>query len=160
MPSVIDAIGLDQVNPTDLRLGLVAIALLYWLQRYIQQWREFKVICFCPIHPIFFGHSNLLVQADSLFGEQHGCRPMESRYPCKWPLGLDILSAQYKANAEKRLLAFQQPYLDDLGPNLELKILGTVGYTTYDPENVEAILSTRFEGPSSGSFDVGIHESN
>ena len=71
---------------------------------------------------------------------------MASRYPCKWPLGLDVLSAQFRAIAEKRLLAFQQPYVDSLGPNLELKILGTVGYTTFDPENVEAMLSTRFEG--------------
>ena len=87
-----------------------------------------------------------LPQADTIFGEQHGCQPMRARFPCKWPFGLDVLSAQYSANAENRLLAFQQPYLDDLGPNLELRILGTVGYTTLDPKNVEAILSSRFEG--------------
>ena len=53
---------------------------------------------------------------------------MKAKYPCKRPLGLDVLFAQYQANAEKRLLAFQQPYLDDLGANLELKILGAVGF--------------------------------
>lgn len=45
-----------------------------------------------------------------------------------------MLSAQYSANAENCLLPFQQPYNDDLGPNLELKILGTVEYTTFDPK--------------------------
>ena len=81
-----------------------------------------------------------------MFGEQHGCRPMKVKYPVKWPFGLDVLYAQYNANADKRLMAFQQPYLDALGPNFQLKLLGTVGFTTFDPENVEAILSSRFEG--------------
>ncbi len=71
---------------------------------------------------------------------------MKARFPCKWPLGLDVLYAQYNAIADNHLLAFQQPYLDDLGPNLEIQILGSVGYTTLDPQNVEAILSSRFEG--------------
>lgn len=75
------------------------------------------------------------LQAETLFGERHGCQPMRSVYPCKKPFGLDVLSAQYKANAEKRLLAFQQPYLDDLGPNLELKILGSVGMLILDVMN-------------------------
>ena len=71
---------------------------------------------------------------------------MKARFPCKWPLGLDVLYKQYNALVENRLLAFQQKYLDDLGPNLELQILGSVGYTTLDPQNVEAVLSSRFEG--------------
>ena len=57
-----------------------------------------------------------------------------------------MLYAQYKANATQNLLAFQQPFLDELGPNIEVKILGTPGYATFDPENVEAILSTQFQG--------------
>ena len=71
---------------------------------------------------------------------------MKSRFPSRYPLGFDVLSAQYKANSEKRLLAFQQPYIDELGPNLEIKILGAVGYTTFDPENIEYILSSHFDG--------------
>lgn len=71
---------------------------------------------------------------------------MGSRYPCKWPLGIDVLRSQWYANKDKRLLAFQQPYIDQLGPNFEISILGALGYTTFDPENVEAILSSRFDG--------------
>jgi predicted YcjX-like family ATPase len=67
-------------------------------------------------------------------------------YPVKWPLGLDVLKAQYKANTDQRLLAYQQPTIDTLGPNFMMKLLGNVGYTTMDPENVEAILSSKFAG--------------
>ena len=71
---------------------------------------------------------------------------MKARFPSRWPFGLDVLYAQYNAIKDNRLLAFQQRYLDDLGPNLELQILGSVGYTTLDPKNVEAVLSSHFEG--------------
>ncbi|KAL9011866.1 MAG: hypothetical protein Q9173_003326 [Seirophora scorigena] len=77
---------------------------------------------------------------------------MKSKLPSKWPLGLGVLHQQWKANADKRLLAFQQPFLDELGPNLEVDILGSVGYTTLDPENIETALSTRFEGTSLAIF--------
>ncbi|KAL8826404.1 MAG: hypothetical protein Q9170_007415 [Blastenia crenularia] len=89
--------------------------------------------------------------AETIFAEQHGCQPMKNKYPCKWPLGLDVLHKQWKANAEKRLLAFQQPTLDEYGPTLEIKILGSVGFTTFDPENIEAALSTRFDDYCLGS---------
>lgn len=71
---------------------------------------------------------------------------MMTTYPVKWPLGLDVLKAQYAANTEQRLLAFQQPTIDGLGPNFTMKLLGTVGYSTMDPDNIETILSTKFEG--------------
>lgn len=71
---------------------------------------------------------------------------MAVEYPVKWPLGLDVLKGQYKANADQRLLAYQQPTIDALGSNFMMKLLGTVGYTTMDPQNVEAILSSKFAG--------------
>ncbi|KAG8525827.1 uncharacterized protein KY384_000587 [Bacidia gigantensis] len=33
-----------------------------------------------------------------------------------------------------------------MGPSHELKVLGALGYTSFEPRNVETILSTRFEG--------------
>ena len=71
---------------------------------------------------------------------------MRVSYPVKWPLGLDVLKAQYEANSDQRLMAFQQPIIDSLGPNFEMTLLGASGFTTMDPANVEAVLSTRFEG--------------
>ncbi|KAL8685743.1 MAG: hypothetical protein Q9218_007567, partial [Villophora microphyllina] len=52
---------------------------------------------------------------------------------------------QWYANKDKRLLAFQQPYIDQLGPTFEISLLGALGYNTLDPENVEAMLSSRFD---------------
>lgn len=85
-------------------------------------------------------------KADTAFGNQHGCQAMEVQFPVKWPLGIDVLRAQMVAIAENRLFAYQQPFIDDLGPNFMIKMLGAMVYTTIDPKNLEAMLSTRFEG--------------
>ena len=86
------------------------------------------------------------MQADLLFAKQHGCQPVNVQFPVKWPFGIDVLRAQLAAIADNRLFAYQQPFIDDLGPNFVIKMLGSMGYTTIDPENLEALLSTRFEG--------------
>ena len=52
----------------------------------------------------------------------------------------------FRAGREKKLLEHFTPYFDELGPTAEVSILGGTGYVTKDPENIEAILSTRFEG--------------
>lgn len=59
----------------------------------------------------------------------------------KWPLNLDLVKGLWDANTDQRLLAFQQSFIDQLGPNLEQRLLGDVGLVTLDPENVRAILS-------------------
>ena len=82
------------------------------------------------------------------FASQHGCQPMAVAYPVKWPLGFDVLKAQYINNASKCLFAFQQPHIDKLGPNFSMTLLGSTGYTTLDPDNIEAMLSSNFEGMS------------
>ncbi|KAL9007147.1 MAG: hypothetical protein Q9188_000081 [Gyalolechia gomerana] len=46
-----------------------------------------------------------------------------------------MLKAQYDASVAQILLAFQTPYFDEYGPTMELKLLGTVGYLTFDPQN-------------------------
>lgn len=71
---------------------------------------------------------------------------METKFPHKWPLALDVLKRQYDANSDQHLMAFQSKFFDRIGPNMELKLFGAVGYMTIEPKNVEAILSTRFEG--------------
>ena len=71
---------------------------------------------------------------------------MKAEIPYKWPLSLDLVKQTWDANTDQRLLAFYSQFFDKLGPNLEQKLLGGIGYVTIDPENVEALLSTRFEG--------------
>lgn len=71
---------------------------------------------------------------------------MKVKLPYKWPLALDVLKRQYDALPDQRLLAFQSQYFIKHGANMELKLFGAVGYMTIDPKNVEALLSSRFEG--------------
>ena len=71
---------------------------------------------------------------------------METKLPYKWPLALDILKRQYDALPSQKLLAFQAQFFDRIGKNMELKLFGNVGYLSIDPKNIEAVLSTRFEG--------------
>ena len=66
---------------------------------------------------------------------------MEAMTRGKWPLNLNLVKGLWGANAEGKLLAFQQRFIDELGPNLEQRLLGDVGLVTLDPENVKAILS-------------------
>ena len=40
------------------------------------------------------------------------------QFPVKWPLGNHVLRAQLAAIADSRLFAYQQPFIDDLGPVL------------------------------------------
>ncbi len=71
---------------------------------------------------------------------------MAVRASTKWPLGLDVLKAQYRANVDQHLLAFQQPHIENLGLNFSITLLGAESYTTLDLENLETIISSKFEG--------------
>ena len=71
---------------------------------------------------------------------------MKEKIPFKWPYSLDLVKQTWDANADQRLLAFYQQFFDQLGPNLEQTLLGGIGYVTIDPKNIEALLSTKFQG--------------
>ena len=87
-------------------------------------------------------------QVNDIFGEKHGCMPLQKRLPYQWPLALDILKRQYDAQMSGRLLAFQSEYFErtQVGHTFEVKLLGRIGYFTTDPRNIAAIVSTNFEG--------------
>ena len=74
---------------------------------------------------------------------------MTIKLPYSWPLGLDVLKRQYDANVDQRLMAFQTQFFEEHGANMEIRLLGNVGYMTIDPKNIEAILSSRFDGMNS-----------
>lgn len=70
--------------------------------------------------------------------------------PYKWPLALDLLKRQYDIlfsdNAFERLTPFF-----NIAATCRIHLFGITGYFTTDPDNIEAILSTRFEDFSLGS---------
>ena len=78
------------------------------------------------------------------------------KLPYKWPLALDIVRRGFEAHWDKRLLGLFSDLYDGLGPNIEQTLLGTTGFVTIDPENIEVMLSTRFEdfgfGPRRDAF--------
>lgn len=83
-----------------------------------------------------------------IFGEGRGCLPIQKKLPYKWPLALDVFKRQYDAMVSGNLLAFQAEYFDqnNVGQTFQVNLLGKVGYFTTDPKNIEAIVSTNFEG--------------
>ncbi|KAG0649621.1 Cytochrome P450 [Hyphodiscus hymeniophilus] len=111
----------------NLRFGLATLLLGYWTYLYIQKGRQFE--------------------ADVMFGERHGCLPIEKKLPYKWPLALDVFKRQYDAAVAGNLMAFQSQYFKDtnVGQTFQVKLLGRIGYFTNDPKNIEAIVSTNFE---------------
>ena len=64
----------------------------------------------------------------------------------KWPFALDVVRRGFRAGRQGKLLALFGWYFGQLGPTVELTILGGTGYATMDPENVETLLSTGFDG--------------
>jgi hypothetical protein len=74
--------------------------------------------------------------------------PIRVKLPYKWPLAIDIVRSGFRAHWDKRLLQLFQELYRGLGPNIEQTLLGGTGFVTIDPENIETMLSTRFEGKS------------
>ncbi|TGO77094.1 hypothetical protein BELL_0123g00090 [Botrytis elliptica] len=62
------------------------------------------------------------------------------------PLGLNILKRQYDALLSGHLLSFQAEHFEKMG-----EAFGSDGFLTTDPENLEAILGTRFNDRTSDS---------
>lgn len=82
--------------------------------------------------------------------------PVTAKLPYRWPLALDIVRRGFEAHWNKRLLGLFSNLYDGLGPNIEQTLLGNTGFVTMDPENIEVILSSRFEdfgfGPRRDAF--------
>ena len=76
-------------------------------------------------------------------GASAGCLPMKGRTRGKMPFALDLVKKLWAANRDEHLLAFQQTFLDQEGPNLEQRLLGNVGLVTLEPENVRTILTKK-----------------
>lgn len=96
-------------------------------------------------HRTVFAQWANISKTDKTFGEQHGCQP-PNRLLNEFPLGLDRLHQIFSADANNRLMALFLYHFRLWGDTLEQVFLGTRALGTIDPQNLEAILSTQFNG--------------
>jgi cytochrome P450 len=89
-------------------------------------------------------------QLEAAITAQYNCKPVLPFVPYKWPLALDLVKRQYEILFGDHTLEGLTPYFD-IAATCCIHLFGLTGYFTTDPENVEAILSTRFEDYSLGS---------
>lgn len=81
-------------------------------------------------------------------GLELGCQPPR-KLSFRWPLGIDIIVEAFNADKQGHILDFFLKIVSRTGNTFEQRILGARGIDTQDPENIEAILSTQFNGMSS-----------
>ncbi|KAL9636695.1 MAG: hypothetical protein Q9204_002163, partial [Flavoplaca sp. TL-2023a] len=87
---------------------------------------------------------------ESQFERAHGCgAPRPLHY--KWPFALDLVMDAFRIIAEKQALQWFAQIFDKTGPTFEQNVLGIKGVDTIEPENLEAILSTKFSAYGLGA---------
>lgn len=86
------------------------------------------------------------IQIERRFAAKHGCQPLRA-WKAKWPLGLDMLMKAFNYSRRMQILQFFLEVVDTSGTTFEQNLLGARGIDTIDPRNIEAILSTNFDGP-------------
>ncbi len=64
----------------------------------------------------------------------------------RWPLAIDIIVEAFRADKQGLILEFFLRIVSRTGNTFEQRILGARGIDTQDPQNIEAILSTQFNG--------------
>jgi len=95
-------------------------------------------------------------QLEIAIAEQHGCKPVQPYIPYRWPLALDLLKKNYEILFSDHTLEGLTPYFG-IAKTCCIHTFGVTGYFTTDPENVEAILSTKFEDWCLGSRRLASH---
>ncbi|KAI2630920.1 cytochrome P450 [Hypoxylon sp. NC1633] len=85
--------------------------------------------------------------------KQYDCEPVFPKVPYRWPFALDLLKVQFEAYFSGRTLEALTDYITIAG-TVRLELWGVTGYITTDPENIETILSTRFEDYGLGNRRV------
>jgi cytochrome P450 len=76
--------------------------------------------------------------------------------PYKWPLALDLLKQNYEILFSDHTFESLTPYFN-IAKTCCIHLFGVTGYFTTDPENINAILSDKFEDYSLGSRRLASH---
>ena len=86
-----------------------------------------------------------VLQVEQGFLIEHGCQPA-NQLTNKLPFGVDGLMKIFQAHADNRLMALFVRLYRRLGDTFEHNVLGSRGFATINPHNLEAILSKQFHG--------------
>lgn len=82
---------------------------------------------------------------------QHGCKPIQGRYPHKDPvLGTDFIRDAFAAKSKGEFLLRESRLYDKLGPTYVFRVFGMGMISTAEPENMKAIFATKFDDWSTG----------
>lgn len=87
-------------------------------------------------------------QTDGALSIRYGCLP-PPQLPNKWPLGIDWIRKLWRSDSEQHLLAFLCSIADGYEPRNNLfqyLLVGPRAFHVLDPKNLEAVLSTNFQG--------------
>ena len=84
------------------------------------------------------------LQEDALVSASRCKRPPRLRY--RWPFALDLFVEVFQADRAGNVLSLFVSVVERTGNTFEQLLLGTRGIGTRDPENIEAVLSTQFNG--------------
>ncbi len=93
-------------------------------------------------------------QANVALGLKQGCLP-PPQLPNQWPLGIDWIRKLWRSDSEQHLLAFLCSIADGYEPRNNLfqyLLFGPRAFHVLDPINLEAVLSTNFQGTRLRSY--------
>ena len=127
-----------------LLISLSTAHIIYYLtKRYLEYHVRRNAILIVPVTLILRS-----LKADIDFGRSHGCRP-PPELPYSWPLGIDRIKQLWDSNSEGHLLAFLCSIADNYEPRNNLSqylLVGPRAFHILHPRNVEALMSTNFQG--------------
>ena len=66
------------------------------------------------------------------------------RLQTRWPLALDVILEVVRADKAGYILDYFMSIFERTGNTFEQQVLGGRSFTTHDPKNIEAVLSTQF----------------
>ncbi|KAF2829588.1 cytochrome P450 [Ophiobolus disseminans] len=93
---------------------------------------------------------------ENAIAKQYNCRPVQPYVPYKWPLALDLLKQNYEILFSDHTFEKLTPYFD-IAKTCCIHLFGVTGYFTTDPDNIETILSAKFDDYSLGSRRLATH---
>ncbi|KAK0646880.1 n-alkane-inducible cytochrome P450 [Cercophora newfieldiana] len=115
----------------------------------VEKWSVFAIIILLVVSRFIVRRIKDQKLNDAI-AEQNGCEPVLPKVPYRWPLGLDLVAVQYKAMRDGHCLEALTDYITVAGI-IRLELWGVTGYITTDPENIQTILSTKFDDYGLGS---------